>query len=302
MGEPMGRATWGSWTALTLRALVAVMAFLGALGVLSGLGPWGGSLARAQAVVDLQLVLAVDVSQSMDQDEQFLQRSGYVAAFRDKAVQKAILSGKLKRIAVAYLEWGGANEQRLVVDWTLIDSPAAANAFAQRLAVAPISRFRLTSISSALAYAEAMLGASPYPGARRVIDVSGDGYNNSGGPVEPARDRLIANGIAINGLPIILRSRTSTVFNRRGDLDEYYAACVIGGPGAFVIAVRHPDEFATAIKRKLILEISSLENRPPWRVRGPRRWAAHDDIGHIIKQVQAQTATPDVDCGDRRRY
>jgi hypothetical protein len=211
--------------------------------------------ARAQTAVDLELVLAVDVSLSMDLEEQRLQREGYVAAFRDGEVHKAIAGGAYGRIAVIYMEWAGSQSQSVVVPWTIIDSPAAARAFADKLEAAPISRARLTSISAALAFSRDLFASSGVKAVRRVIDVSGDGPNNSGFPVAPVRDEVVGAGIVINGLPIMLRLAVNSMFDIP-DLDRYYAGCVIGGPGAFMVAVRHVSEFAAAIRRKLLLEIS----------------------------------------------
>lgn len=222
--------------------------------------------ARAQTptMVDLELVLAVDVSLSMDIDEQRLQRDGYITALRDPEVQKAIRSGPYGRIAVTYMEWAGPNVQSVVVPWTIVDSPASANAFADRLQAADISRARMTSISAALHFSKDLLGTSGVRGIRRVVDVSGDGPNNAGLPITPVRDELVAAGIVINGLPVVLKGNRSTGMFDLEDLDRYYTDCVIGGTGAFVIPVREPGEFKTATRRKLLLEISGLE--PPARV------------------------------------
>ncbi len=215
-----------------------------------------------KARVDLELIMAVDISLSMDYDELKLQRSGYAAAFRDPELQRVIGSGPTQRIAVAYFEWAGRSVQKLIVDWTIIDSPAAANAFSDRLERAPISRERMTSISAAMDFAGQLFDASPYRGARRVLDVSGDGPNNNGRPVTAARDALLAKGIAINGLPIVLKSG-GTVFDI-ADLDIYYIDCVIGGPAAFSVPVRSEDEFKPGIRRKLLLEIADA---PPAQLR-----------------------------------
>jgi Protein of unknown function (DUF1194) len=215
------------------------------------------SRAIAQAAVDLELVLAVDVSLSMDLEEQRLQREGYVAAFRDAEIHKAIRSGAHGRIAVTYVEWAGPASQSVVIPWTILDGPSAARALADKLEAAPISRARLTSISAALAFSRDLFAASGVAGVRRVIDVSGDGPNNSGLPVPTVRDQLVTGGIVINGLPIMLHVTVSGVFDL-SDLDQYYASCVIGGAGAFMVPVKHLAEFAAAIRRKLLLEISGL--------------------------------------------
>ena len=216
---------------------------------------------RAQQVVDLELVLAVDVSWSMDLDEQQLQREGYLAALRDPEVWKAISGNGHGRISLMYVEWAGQYVQEIVVPWILIDSPAALEGFANRLEKAPISRNRMTSLSSAISFSASQFGTAGYSGVRKVIDVSGDGPNNSGGPVEVARDEAVKQGVVINGLPIILKPDHRSGFFDIRDLDKYYKDCVIGGFGSFVIPVRSRAEFAPAIRRKLILEIAGLTPR-----------------------------------------
>ena len=218
-------------------------------------------VARADSDVDLELVLAVDVSLSMDMDEQRLQRDGYVEALRDPNVLSAIQSGLHGRIAVSYIEWAGPFSQTTVLPWTVIDGKESAEQVAQLLANAPISRRRMTSISSALTYAGQQFDTNPYRGIRRVIDISGDGPNNSGDPVTPIRDELVKNGIIINGLPVILRPSQSSFFDI-SFLDRYYSDCVIGGQGAFMIPIRDKSEFATATRQKLLLEISGYEPPP----------------------------------------
>jgi hypothetical protein len=213
---------------------------------------------RADQAVDLELVLAVDVSWSMDLDEQQLQREGYISALRDPEIWKAISSGGTSRITIMYMEWAGQLIQQIVLPWTLIDSPQSLEAFATRLERTPISRERMTSLSGAIDFAASQFGTHGYMGKRRVIDVSGDGPNNSGGPVELARDRAVRNGVVINGLPIILKPNQRSGFFDINNLDKYYTDCVIGGFGSFVIPVRSRSEFGPAIRRKLILEIAGL--------------------------------------------
>ncbi len=207
--------------------------------------------------VDLELVLAVDVSGSMDLDEQRVQRDGYVAAFRHPDVIRAITSGPYRRIAVTYLEWAGARTYYQLVPWRVLGGEEDARAFADALAAAPISGGRWTSISRALSFARAVLHARPANQyARRTIDISGDGANNDGSPVLPMRDRIVKEGIVINGLPILIRPST---LPRGITLDQYYEACVIGGPGSFTISVTDVADFEEAIRRKLILEIAGVE-------------------------------------------
>jgi hypothetical protein len=204
--------------------------------------------------VDLELVLAVDVSLSMDLDEQQLQREGYVEAFRDREVIDAIRQNGYGRIGVVFVEWAGTAIQSVVMPWTLIDGEAAAKRFADQLEQQPITRARRTSISGALKFAGTLFESSGFQGKRRVVDVSGDGPNNDGTPVEEARDALLAKDITINGLPIMIK-RSSGLFDLP-NLDQYYESCVIGGFAAFLVTVRDKHEFARAIKRKLLLEIA----------------------------------------------
>ena len=204
--------------------------------------------------VDVELVLAVDVSWSMDLDEQRLQREGYVAAFNDPDVIAAIEGGLHGRIAVTYFEWAGTGLQSVVAPWTLIEDAGDARAFSEALAGAYPARMRRTSISGAIATGTAMFEGNGYRGLRKVIDISGDGPNNMGEPVLVARDAAVSRGVVINGLPLILKE-PNPVYGIH-DLDIYYEDCVIGGPGAFIVTVREPGEFIPAIRRKLILEIA----------------------------------------------
>ncbi len=209
----------------------------------------------ADTPVDLELVLAVDVSRSMDMDEQALQRNGYVAAFRHKEVIEAIASGPHGRIAVSYVEWAGPAFQTTLVPWTVIDGVAAADAFADRLARAPMSREHGTSISHGLIFVGPSFEGNGLDGQRRVIDVSGDGPNNMGVPVVIARDPLVALGVTINGLPIMIKRPGG--FASIENLDIYYEDCVIGGVGAFLVPVTDIQKLASAIRRKLVLEIAA---------------------------------------------
>jgi Protein of unknown function (DUF1194) len=215
-------------------------------------------LARAADMpVDLELILAVDVSRSMDIDEQQLQRNGYVAALTHPEVLTAIRQGRHGRIALSYVEWAGPETQYKVVDWRVIDGPDSARAFAGALAQAPIQRFRGTSISNSLAFVAPQFDHNGYGAKRRVIDVSGDGPNNMGIPIEAVREPIVAAGITINGLPIMIKQMTG--FAAIPNLDEYYEDCVIGGVGAFLVVVQSADQFAEAIRRKLVLEIAGRQ-------------------------------------------
>jgi hypothetical protein len=211
--------------------------------------------AAAQDVaVDVELVLAVDVSRSMTPRELEIQRRGYAEAIGSAEVVDAIRNGPEGRVALTYMEWAGSGSQRTVVDWTLVGSTADARAFAERLT----SRFDVnlsrTSISGAIDAAVLSFEGNGFAGWRQVIDVSGDGPNNHGRPVEHARDAALARGIVINGLPLM----TDEGMGRQwylADLDRYYRDCVIGGPAAFVIPVTDWSEFARAVRQKLVLEL-----------------------------------------------
>ncbi|BBK38947.1 hypothetical protein STAQ_40250 [Allostella sp. ATCC 35155] len=209
--------------------------------------------------VDLELVLAIDVSGSVDGEEARLQRDGYVTAFRHPEVVAAIRSGMIGRIAVLYVEWAGAHEVHLVLDWQLVSDAPSAAAFAERLAAQPVRRGRRTSIAAAIEFAMPRFGTG-FEGSRRVIDISGDGPNNDGPPVAEVRDRAVAAGIVINGLPIINERQFAWGVPNLRELDLYYRDCVIGGPGSFLVVAEDFATFAAAVKRKLILEIA--DRRP----------------------------------------
>ena len=211
--------------------------------------------------VDVLLILAVDVSRSVDEDEAKLQREGYRAAVSDPAVIEAIRGGMIGAIALAYVEWAGIEYQRVVLPWRRISTAADAQGWSETLAEAPRASLSWTSISGAIDFSHRVMQEAPYEATRRVIDVSGDGVNNSGGPVEAARDRAVAEGITINGLPIVNDRPT---FGRMPPvpLDEYYRESVVGGPGAFVIPAEDFQVFGQAVKRKLIREIAGTDIGP----------------------------------------
>jgi hypothetical protein len=215
-----------------------------------------GEASRANTEVDVALVLAVDISISMDPEEQELQRQGFVEAFRSPQVHNAITGGMLGRISVTYMEWAGSTIQYVTVPWTEIGGPEDALSFADRLGQAPIRRGPRTSVSGAIDASMRLLATSKVEAVRRVIDISGDGPNNQGRSVTQAREEALAQGVTINGLPLLLKRPTGSwdVEN----LDEYYRDCVIGGPGAFMIPVRERHQFAEAIKTKIIREIAGL--------------------------------------------
>lgn len=222
--------------------------------------------ARAADIVDVELVLAVDVSYSMDLDELALQREGYMRAVTSPEFLNALRLGPNGRVAIAYVEWAGSDEQKLVVDWTLIGTADEARAFAGAIGSAPLRRVYRTSISSAMNFSADLIESNAIRGLRRVIDISGDGTNNQGPLVEVTRDAITARGVTINGLPLMLKQATGSMLDI-DDLDIYYEDCVIGGPGAFVIPVRGTHEFADAIKTKLVLEIAGTVPPKPALVR-----------------------------------
>jgi hypothetical protein len=214
--------------------------------------------------VDLELILAVDGSRSMDSEEQRLQREGYIAALRHPEVIAAIQSGPVGRIAITYLEWSGVNSQRILVPWSLIEDAESADAVAEQIQPGEFYGRYGTSISASLAFAATLFDDNGYDGARLAIDVSGDGPNNMGPPVTPVRDAVVARGIIINGLAITLRDPrqdAGTGYFDIDNLDAYYRDCVIGGVGAFTLAVTAVEQFESAIRRKLVTEIAGSPPR-----------------------------------------
>ncbi|MGQ0585164.1 MAG: DUF1194 domain-containing protein [Reyranella sp.] len=217
--------------------------------------------AQDRKEVDMVLVLAIDISGSVDPDEARLQRQGYVEAFRDPTIMKAILGGNHGRIAVAYYEWADAYVQKLLIDWTLLDSEAAIRDFTARLARAPISIARRTSISGAIRYAIPLFGRAPYDTERKVLDISGDGSNNDGGLVTDLRHDALKERIVINGLPIMNDRPNPYGFPSETDLDKYYLHCVIGGPRSFVEVAVNFEDFPRAVRKKLLQEVADIGPR-----------------------------------------
>jgi len=241
-------------------AVVAAVAAAG-LALAASAAPTLPKLAdtRASAIpVDVELVIAVDVSYSMAPDEQSLQREGYVLALTSKEFLQALRQGAHGKIAITYFEWAGQSDQKILMPWRVIDGPESADAVAAEISRAPYRRASRTSISGALRFAKPLFDDSGYRGLRRVIDVSGDGANNAGPLVELTRDDVLAAGITINGLPIMLKRPYSGTMDIE-NLDEYYEDCVIGGPGAFVIPIREREKFIEATRTKLVLEIAGRQ-------------------------------------------
>ncbi len=248
-------------------SILAAFAFLAAAAIagLSIAAPRGPQLAQsgAETPVDVQLVLAVDVSYSMDPDEQQLQREGYMAAITSTEFMQALKHGMHGKVAITYFEWAGIHHQQIIVPWRVIDGPESADGFAADIARARYTRASRTSISGALLFGLPLFEGSGYRGLRRVIDVSGDGVNNNGPLVTDARDEVLAKGITINGLPIMLKRPSAATMDIE-ELDVYYEDCVIGGPGSFVIPIKDRNQFKEAIRTKLVLEIAG--RTPPARV------------------------------------
>jgi len=229
--------------------------------VFLAVGVMAATSAGAEAQLDLALVIAVDVSSSMEPQEQRLQREGFVAAFRSSLVHDAIRNGPIGRIAVTYVEWSGAGDQVVLVPWTFMDGSDKAEAFAKRLAAKPTRQSGMTSISGAIDFSLRLFGDLPASPTRRVIDVSGDGPNNDGRQVSLARDQAVSDGVTVNGLPIMFERPGLT--REMDGLDLYYRECVIGGLGAFVLPLRDPEQFAMVIRTKIMREIAGGEERSP---------------------------------------
>ncbi len=215
-----------------------------------------GNGISAERAVDLELVLAVDISRSMDLEEAALQRQGFVRAFRHRDVIDAIQRGRLGRIAVTYVEWGSAQYQRTRVDWSEVADASSAATFAEAVERSSVMLVEWTSISGAIAFGAQSFEANGFRSERRIIDISGDGPNNNGGYVNLARDRAVAGGIVINGLPIINDRPNTYGYPLMPDLDLYYEDCIIGGPGSFIVAADGFKDFARAILRKMVTEIA----------------------------------------------
>jgi hypothetical protein len=212
--------------------------------------------------VDVELVLAVDSSYSMDMDELALQREGYAQAIVSKEFLQALKSGPNGRIAITYFEWAASTDQKIIIPWRVIDGPETADAVANEIVKTPIRRASRTSISGAINFAMPLFDENPHRGLRRVIDISGDGPNNNGAPVVIARDAAVEKGIVINGLPIMVKEPSYSTMDI-DNLDLYYEDCVIGGPGSFVVTIKDRDKFKEAIRTKLLLEIAGRTPERP---------------------------------------
>lgn len=230
----------------------------GSIGVrflLLGLLILGPTAAASAEAVDLALVLAVDSSESIDNEEVKLQREGYIAAIKEPSILHAIRKGKHGKIALAYFEWADVNTQRLLIDWTTVSDEASAVAFGERLKSAPILDGHFTSISSAIGYAMTLLDNNPYTSKRRVIDVSGDGRNNHGPPLAQMQAEAVKRKITINGLPIVNDRDRQFSGLPPDDIEGYYRKNVIAGTNAFIVVAKNFEDFERAIIRKLMREI-----------------------------------------------
>lgn len=256
------------------------------------------AVARTDIPVDLELVLAVDISRSIDEEEAQMQRAGYRAALTDPEVVKAIQAGMLGRIALTYVEWAGEGTQQVIIPWTLIGTDQEAQDFADILSQAPIRFAMWTGIGDAIEFSAALFDANGFEGTRRVIDVSGDGPSNNGARVDQARDRAVAAGITINGLPILNDRPSPGGFPGAGNLDLYYSDCVIGGPGAFIVAAEGFEAFGRAIRSKLLLEIAGTKPKGP----DPSfRALRASEFRHSVAAIDTYGATrPDCSWGERQ--
>ncbi|MGJ4951430.1 DUF1194 domain-containing protein [Bradyrhizobium sp. HKCCYLS20291] len=225
--------------------------------------PPAQQLSEKEASVDVELILAVDVSYSMDLDELAIQREGYAQALSSREFLQALKNGVHGRIAVTYFEWAASSDQKIIIPWRLIDGPESADAVAAEIMKTPIRRASRTSISGAIYFAMPLFDEDPYRGLRRVIDISGDGPNNNGSPVTIARDEAVSKGIVINGLPIMVKEPSYSTMDIE-NLDLYYKDCVTGGTGSFVVTIKSRDEFKEAIRTKLLMEVAG--RAPPPRI------------------------------------
>lgn len=224
----------------------------------------------APEAVDIELILAIDVSGSIDEEEAALQRRGYLAALVHPQVLQAISGGEKRKIGLTYIEWAGYHYQRVVVDWAAISDKASAESFVAKVAQVPVSTERWTSISGAIEFAMKRFEVSPYRGSRRIIDISGDGRNNNGRDLGEVRREALERGIVINGLPIVNDRPTRWGTPPERDLDLYYRDFVIGGPGSFYIVADGFQAFANAIRTKLVREISGAPGDGVVRVKASR--------------------------------
>lgn len=250
---------------VSIGAALAVAALVG--GDVAGVAAPAPKLTQRQPIdeskrVDVELILAVDVSYSMDMEELAIQREGYAEAVVSSEFLQALKTGPNGRIAVTYFEWAASQDQKVIIAWRIIDGPESAGAVAAEILKAPLRRASRTSISGAINFGMGLFADNPYRGLRRVIDVSGDGPNNNGEPVTIARDAALAKGVVINGLPFMVKEPNASTMDI-DNLDVYYEDCVIGGPGSFVVPIQGREKFKEAIRTKLVLEVAGrVPERP----------------------------------------
>ena len=233
--------------------------------------------------VDVELVIAVDVSYSMDLDELAVQREGYAQAIVSKEFLQALKTGPNSKISVTYFEWSASSDQKIIVPWRVIDGPETADAVANEIMQTPVRRGSRTSISGAILFAMRLFDDDPYRGLRRIIDISGDGANNNGPPVTPTRDEALAKGIVINGLPIMVKEPSLSTMDIE-NLDWYYEDCVIGGPGSFMVPIKGQENFKEAIRTKLIREVAGRTPERPVRLAAEKEPRVSCTIGEKLWQ------------------
>lgn len=239
----------------TRRSIALLMAAI--LGGLAAIVP-----ARAEMEVDLELVLLADATGSIDEDEIRFQRQGYDEAIADPAVLRAIGNGLLGKIAVSYIEWADASSQQVVAGWTVIDGPESARAFADAILAPPRLAYGRNAIGAALLFGKAQIDGNAFSGLPKVIDLSADSANNWNGPsIFEARQQIVDAGMTINGLAVLCRSCSGQPVSY--DLEQAFKDTIIGGPGAFVVTAENAQEFANAVRRKLVLEISGHDPQQP---------------------------------------
>lgn len=253
--------------------------------------------------VDLELALGIDVSGSVDEEEAILQRNGYIAAFRHPSIVDAIQHGGRGRIAVSYYEWAGFGHMKIIAPWTLIKDKASAHGFADLLTREEPETARRTAIAAAIAFGADYFNGNGLSARRRVLDISGDGPNNWGELVDVARDRAVASGITINGLPIVNNRPSYSGRMPMANLDLYYRDCVIGGPGAFYIVARDFKDFARAVLRKLILEIAGRQPRKSPEIPVLRRAQRRSLLIRVANgPAGANRTAPPCDAGEQMRW
>ena len=240
--------------AVSIGAMLAAMAMASAAGAATS-DPQVADSNDTRPAVDIELVIAVDVSYSMDLDELAVQRDGYAQAIVSKEFLQALRNGPNSKIAVTYFEWSATSDQKIIIPWRVIDGPETADAVANEIMATPVRRGSRTSISGAIYFAMPLFEENPYRGLRRVIDISGDGPNNNGAPIVEARATALGKGITINGLPIMVKEPSYSTMDI-DNLDYYYEDCVIGGPGSFVVPIKDREKFKEAIRTKLLLEVA----------------------------------------------